>query len=384
MPPVKVLHIIPTLNSGGAERQLVEVVSGTSKEFFSHSVCVFRESDFFAPGIIAAGQEVIDLGLQGSRPWLTAARKLSSLIDEKKPDIIHSWLYDANIAARMAKLRRRKIPLVSSLQAPDYEPEVIRAGNWPPAKVEVLRWIDKTLAALTDPYFVACSEFVGGSYRQKLGVRPARMTVIYNSVDPASLISAPGEPGGIRESLGIKKDDFVYLTVGRLDPQKDHATLLKAFSEVSQAAANAHLVMIGTGELEGFLKETASALDLTERVHFLGRRKDVGACLEMADSYVFPSLFEGLPLSLLEAMSKGLPCIASDIGPHREVIENGVSGLLAATNSAEELAHSMRKLYNEPVLRQQLGKEALKKIQEKFLSSILMPQWEELYRKLSS
>jgi glycosyltransferase involved in cell wall biosynthesis len=370
--------------SGGAEKQLVEVVAGTSSEEFSHHVCVLSQSAFFAPRIIESGHRLTDLGLTGKRPWLKASRAITSIIKNERPDIIHSWLYDAHIAARLVRLGGNKIPLIASLQAPDYETEVIRAGNWPPAKVELLRLIDKTLAALTNPVFVACSEFVADSYRRKLGIRPSRISVIYNSVDPESLSCEPDAPDRIRESLGIAADDFIYLNTGRLDPQKDQATLLHAFSKVLPAISNAQLAIIGSGRLEESLKALAATLNISARVHFLGRRADIGACLEMADAYVFPSLFEGLPLALLEAMIKSLPSVASDIAPHREVIDHGISGLLVPTGSVEHLADSMVKLYNDPGLRENLGKEAQKKVREKFFSSVLVPHWEELYRKLSA
>ncbi|HEV7643236.1 MAG TPA: glycosyltransferase [Pyrinomonadaceae bacterium] len=379
----KIFHIIPSLRSGGAERQLVEVVSGTSGNGFSHRVCAFRDSDFFSAPIKQAGQEVLELGVNGKRDWWGAARKINSIITDDPPDIIHSWLFDANIAARLVKLRHRKIPLITSLQAPDYDPKVIRAGNWPPAKIEILRWMDKSLAMLTKPHFVACSEFVAGSFRRELGVPPSRMSVIYNSVDPGALVCGPEEPAAIRESLGIAKEAFVYLHIGRLDPQKDHSTLLRAFHLSLAAAPDAHLVMIGEGALKNSLEDLAASLNVEDRVHFLGKRKDIGACLEMANAYVFPSLFEGLPLALLEAMAKGLPCIVSDIEPHREVIENDISGLLVRPASAAELADTMIRIYNDEELRKRLGNEALTKVRDQFCSEVLMPKWEELYEKTS-
>ncbi len=362
---------------------MVEVVSGTSGSGFSHRVCAFRDSDFFSAPIKQAGQEVMELGVSGKRGWFEAAKKINSLITGDPPDIIHSWLFDANIAARLVKLRHRKIPLITSLQAPDYDPKVIQAGNWPPAKMEMLRWMDKSLAMLTKPHFVACSEFVAGSYRRELGVPPARMSVIYNSVDPDALACGPEEPAAVRGSLGIAKEAFVYLNIGRLDPQKDHSTLLRAFHISLAAAPDAHLVMIGEGALKNSLEGLAASLDLAGRVHFLGKRKDIGACLEMANAYVFPSLFEGLPLALLEAMAKGLPCIASDIEPHREVIENDISGLLVQPASDGELADTMIRIYNDEALRKRLGNEALTKVKNQFYSEVLMPEWKKLYEKIS-
>lgn len=389
---IEVLHIIPTLSSGGAERQLVEVVTGTAKERFSHRVCTLNDKEFFAPILRANGNEVTNLGLSGSRPWFAAAGKINLLVKEKRPDLIHSWLYDANITARLVKLRNRGIPLITSLQAPDYEPDAIRSGNWPARKVAVLKLIDRATAVLTRPYFAACSQYVADSFQRELGVRPDKMEVIHNSVVPGSLECAPEEPGRIRDGLGISQDAFIFLNIGRLDPQKAHNDLLNAFAGVLREAPDAYLLLIGTGGIEKQLKEQAAALGSAsdasegagERIKFLGRRKDIGACLEMADAFVFPSLFEGLPLALLEAMSKGLPCVASNIGPHLEVIEDGKSGLMIDRGDVAQLTKAMLALYRDKELRQRLGEGAKKRTEEKFYGRVLMPKWEEFYLRVLS
>ena len=137
----RILHIIPSLAAGGAERQLVNLVSHTAAEF-SHFVCVFNNAGFFAPTIHASGHEVYELGVLGKRPWFSAASKLRSIIKNYKPDIIKTWLYDANIVGRLTQISNPKIPLITTLHSSDYEPETIRAANWSPFRVEGLRQID--------------------------------------------------------------------------------------------------------------------------------------------------------------------------------------------------------------------------------------------------
>jgi glycosyltransferase involved in cell wall biosynthesis len=384
MQPVKVFHIILTLRSGGAEKQLVEVVNGTSRNGFSHRICALQDSGFFGPEMQKNGHDVIDLGLEGKHPWFRAARAIDALIERDPPDIIHSWMFDANVVSRLVKLRYRKIPLVTSLQAPDYEPKAIRLTGWSPTKIAGLRMIDKTLAMLTGPYFIACSDFVAESYKRNFGIRADRMSVIYNSVSPGPLQTAPGEAESLRESLGIARDTFVYINVGRFDPQKDQKLLLRAFQKVHRQNAGTVLVIVGSGPLENDLRELAASLEITDSVLFLSNRKDIGALLEMSDAYVFPSVMEGLPLALLEAMLKGCACVASDIEPHREAIENGVSGLLVALGDADGLADSMLRLYNDAGLREKLGAAAAETIGRKFFSSLLIPKWEAVYEMLAN
>lgn len=380
----KILHIVPTLGSGGAERQLVDVVCNTSWEKFSHTVCILGENDFFSSAIKQKGHKVINLNLSGKRPWLSAARKIVPIIEQEQPDVIHSWLYDAHITARLSVLQGRKIPLLASLQNSDYEPETISAGNWSPKKVEILRLIDKFSAGVSKTYFVACSKFVANSYMKKLGIPQSQMSVIYNSVDPQTLACEPDESQKIRLSLKIPADGFVYLNIGRLDPQKGQTYLLRAFHKVLSKAPQTYLVIIGTGSLETSLKELAKSLKIEHRVFFLGVRRDIGACLEMADAFVFPSLFEGLGIVLVEAMSKSLACVTSKLDVLEEVIEDKVSGLLVAPKSETELAEAMIQVFERDDLRSKLGREAFCTAERQFFSKVLMPEWEKLYTTISA
>src|SRR5688572_26982261 len=149
MHPVKVLHLIPTLASGGAERQIVNLVSSTSGKIINHTVCVIGEADFFAPAIRKAGGKVVKLGISAKHPFFRAALKFRQVITEEKPDIIHSWLYDANISARLAVFFNIKMPIITSFQVADYEPEAARVANWNSQKVRGLKAIDKLTSVTT-------------------------------------------------------------------------------------------------------------------------------------------------------------------------------------------------------------------------------------------
>ncbi len=379
----RILHIIPALVAGGAERQLANLVNHTTAEF-SHFVCVFNDADFFAPTIRASGHEICELGVSGKHPWFSAASKLRSIINNYKPDIIKTWLYDANIVGRLVQIFNPKIPLITTLHSPDYEPETIRAANWSPFKVEGFRQIDKTTARLTKPHFAACSQYVKKSYQKRLNLSDSQIRVIYNGIDPVLLECAADEPQQIRRDLEIPKDGFVYVTVGRLDAMKNHALLLRAFPKVLSAVPQAYLTIVGVGVLEQELKNLANLLGVAQRVRFLGRRKDVGACLEMADVFVFPTLIEGHGMALVEAMFKKLPSVASNIEVLREVLTDNENGLLFNPNDADSLATSMIRLHRQPELRERLGRRALEDAERRFHIRRIAAQWEDYYREVSS
>ena len=380
----RILHIIPTLTSGGAERQLANIICSTTKNEFSHCVCTFKDSEFFAPVIHEAGYQVYQLDAFGKHPWFSATTKINSIIRNYKPDVITTWLFDASIVGRLNSLLRPSIPLVCTLHLTDYEPETIRAGNWSPTKVEGLRLIDKLTTKLTNPHFSACSNTVKKSYSKKLSIPNSRIKVIYNGVEPELLKCEEQAPRHLRQETEIPADGFIFISVGRLAPQKNYSFLLKSFTQVLATIPQSYLVIVGTGPSEQELKDLAVSLNIDHRVRFLGKRKDVGACLEMADVFVMPSLFEGHPLALVEAMFKKLPSVASNIEVLREVLTDNENGLLFNPNDADALAAAMIKLYRQPELRERLGRQAAEDAERRFHIRIIASEWEEYYRNVIS
>jgi glycosyltransferase involved in cell wall biosynthesis len=378
----RILHVIPTLASGGAERQLVDIVSNTSEQYFSHTLCLLRNENFYLSQHSKPNLEIISFDLHGKYPWLKAAQSLGRTVKDLRPDILHSWLFDGDVVARLVKLKYRDIPLITSLQTPAYDPATIVAGAISPIKITGLRMIDSSLARLTDPHFVACSKFVATSAIERIGAKPDRVSVIYNSVDLATLACKPDAGKSVREELGISSSAFVFLGVGRLDIGKGFSQLVHALLAVAKIEPETMLVIVGKGPQETQLQELIVTLGLESRVILAGRRRDIGAFLEMADAFVFPTRFEGLGIALIEAMSKGLPCIASKLPVLEEVVTNGLDGILIDPNSSESWVESMVEIMRDPDLRQCLGSNAIKTIHKRFTSDVLIPQWEELYQRI--
>jgi glycosyltransferase involved in cell wall biosynthesis len=369
--------------SGGAERQLVNLVASTDRQVVEHVVCVINEAEFFAPKIRAAGYRVIDFGLDRWRPIFAAALKLKKIIEREQPDVLHSWLYDAHVASRLALLPRSPRPVVASLQLPDYDPEAIQLAGWNRNKVRVLKAIDYITARFVRPIYVACSEFVRKSYLQHFCSDEARIHVIYNSVDPEFLNSSGAEPNQLRNEIGLAEDDFVFLNVGRLDPQKNHKKMFEALNLTKARLPNARLVLVGVGSMEAELRSLSREMGIDDRVKFLGRRSDVGAILEIADVFLFPSLFEGLGVALVEAMLKRRACIVSLIEVFEEIVEDGRTALLIDPASADEIANAMITLHANPALRRSLGENAFLDAEAKFTTSVTARKWEELYAEVS-
>lgn len=378
-----ILHVVPSLARAGAESQLVSLVRNTRSDELTHIVCYLHPPDDLSAELQNSGIETICLNLPRKWPWLFAPWRLIPLLRARRPDFIQTRLLDADLSARLSTLLGPSIPIINTLHMPTYDAETIRTAGWPAHKMAVLKWIDRWTARATRPLFIAISESVKRSAVRNLGLPPASVRVIHNSIDQTTLQCDPEEPRRIRKGAGIPVDAFVYLTVGRLSPQKGQSVLLRAFKEVAAAVPNAYLVLVGDGPLAAAHEVLANELGIRDQVRFLGKRTDVGACLEMAGAFVFPSLSEGLGNAPIEAMLKGLPCIASRIDPILELFVEGETGLLTTPGSEADLALAMINLYRDPDLRQRLGESARTAAIERFDSRQGMRAWSQFYRELA-
>ena len=168
-----------------------------------------------------------------------------------------------------------------------------------------------------------------------------------------------------RRELGIGQDDFVLLSVGELIPRKNHAAVLYALSILKQMDEldGIQYVICGRGALEQELKSLTAELGLKEQVHFLGYRKDIPAICAACDLFVFMSHQEGLPVALMEAMACGLPVVCSAIRGNTDLIETGVTGLLAE-KTPQSVAAAIQKMRDTPELREQAAAAARKTVKE--------------------
>ena len=164
-----------------------------------------------------------------------------------------------------------------------------------------------------------------------------------------------------REKLGIPKDTFVFLTIGRLVYQKGIDILLKAFAEVNHKST---LLIVGHGKEEYNLKKLTTKLNIDNTVHFLGTRSDIPKILSICDCFVLASRFEGLGIVILEAMASKKPIIISDFEAGEDIIKNGVEGLVVPKENVESLKNAITRLKSDPNLMKKLAQSAYEKVQD--------------------
>ncbi|MHB9156138.1 MAG: glycosyltransferase family 4 protein [Endomicrobiales bacterium] len=236
-----------------------------------------------------------------------------------------------------------------------------------------LAYLRKNLDAFVCPSREARDELV------RAGFDRAKIQVIPNGVSTEIFSPASqGEKKTLRQALGIPGNATVVIYTGRLEPGKGLETLLDAWPRA--AGAQAHLYVLGTGSLEQTLRSRASG---EGEIHFTGWKRNTVDYLRAADIFVLPSFGEGLPNSLIEAMSCGLACVATDIGGVTELITSGKNGVLVAPGDAPQLAAALTRLITAPEARALLGKEARAHAESTLSIGRTAGQYRELYARLT-
>ncbi len=183
-----------------------------------------------------------------------------------------------------------------------------------------------------------------------------------------------------RRENRFNPDDILCVCVARFSRQKNHTVLLNAFAKITHPKV--HLLLVGMGELENDLRQQVSALDLQQRVHFLGIRADIPPILNASDIFVLASLWEGNPMSVQEAMASGLPVIGTRVGGVPELVEDGISGLIVPPNDEHALVRALQTLINQPDLRKQMGERALQRARTHFDIRNTVRAYETLYEQI--
>lgn len=347
----------------GSEQCLLDLVRHLDARFRPVVLCNTRALAEAARGFGAAvysspAYENPDT-LLPSRALVAEARRI---IRQEGIGLIHAndfqpvkWLIPAARSAR--------IPILLHVHLPSVEDE--RCYSW---SHQVSRVVGVSRTAVAG--FVAD------------GLRPERIEVIYNGVDPARLDT--GDASTLRTSLGIAADEIVLAAIGSLIPRKAMDVVLAAVARLVRAGGRRfRLLVLGDGPERARLETIASEEHLDSAVIFVGRRADVGAVLRDAtDIAVSASRQEAFPLNVLEAGFFARPIVATDIGPHREAIEDGRTGILVPVDDPEALAAALESLLDDPDLRVRLGRAACERVHARFLISQYVARFMDLYQRL--
>lgn len=365
----KILFLISSLRSGGAERVAVNLanawVERGDQVIIVATYSKKEESFYTLPKNIELHYLADLIDNENRKGFLQQVNRLLALrrlIKTTQPDLVLSFLSNVNIAALIAA-HWTKYPVIVSERA---YPPMMPLGTF----YEKLRkWI----------YPYAASIVMQTSMGQQWvidNVPLGRSTVIPNSVVYPLVAFEPKLPV---ESI-VSQDRKVLLAVGRLDEQKGFDYLLLAFAKLAKEHQNWDLIILGEGPIRQSLISQIQALELESRVHLLGRAGNVGDWYQRADLYVMSSRFEGFPNTLLEAMAHGCAVVSydCDTGP-RDIIQHEKNGLLVSpVGDVSALALALDRLMRNDAARQQIGQKAIEVREDYSLESIIM-KWDKLF-----
>ena len=361
--PLHVCHLLLSLEPGGLENGVVNVVNGLDPAEFRSSVCCLRQVGEFAARIRGA-TEIVALGLRPGNDWRMPL-ELARLLRALRVDIVHTRnaepFFYGMVAARLAG-----VPVVIHSEHGRTFPEK-------PLRARVQRWL---LSGASAAFCV--SERLKEDLVRELGVSPERFEVIHNGVDIERFRSARCSGERRPADVGV-----VIGSVGRLAAVKNYPLLLEALARLP-ALPPARLLLVGEGAERPSLQALAAKLGLAGRVQFAGHRDDVPQALREMDVFVLPSTSEGMSNTLLEAMAAGVATVASDAGGNSEIIVSEVSGLLFPSADVAALAAQLGRLIGDPALRGRLARAAAARVKVEFSIEAMIRRYEQLYQRVWS
>jgi len=372
---IKILHILHSLQVGGLENGVVNLVNRLDPGMFDHAVCCIDSSGSMAERLTRP-VEIFTMRKGKERDYLLPFH-IARIVKKVHPDLVHTrnWgAIDGVIGARLAGVKR----IIHG--------EHGREAADPTGANKRRKMARKALNPLISR-FVTVSAELRGWLIDDVGISGDKIVQIINGVDTEKF--RPGENRGLaKQILGLDPDSFVIGTVGRLDPVKDFQTLVKAvaglFATEGDKTAKAALVVIGSGPEEQKLKTLADNLGLAGRVVFLGERKDVSELMQGMDLFVLPSIAEGISNTILEAMAVGLPVVASRAGGNRELVAEGENGFLFSIGDDRELASIIVDYINKPEMRLEHGSNSRSRTKTNFSLARMVREYEALYHSLGS
>jgi glycosyltransferase involved in cell wall biosynthesis len=326
---------------------------------------------------------------------LAALRQLRRLLPGV--DIVHLHGARAALFGRLAALslpRQRRPRVIYSIHG-------FAAPHYPAPRRQILLEVERALAPATDLWI--CVSHAEKESLLAAGVADARrVRVIWNGIDLQRFGDPTVQPREVRLALGLPADSFpekpspaareygvrtrsayVVTTICRLFRPRDFPTLLNAFQQVRAKLPDAHLLVIGDGPLRPEVEAAVAALHLEGAVHLLGMRRDVPRLLRATDVLVLSSTgWEGLPLTVLEAMASSLPVVASDVGGTREAVVNGETGFLFPASDVTALAQHILALAADPALAQRMGQRGQARVQELFTLQRMARETAAVYEQM--
>jgi glycosyltransferase involved in cell wall biosynthesis len=387
---MRILHVIESLGHGGAEQVLLNMLPEVQARGHVCEVATLwpihkpgqrpnpRSTRSLQGDLERRGVRVHRLPWTYTRRWslISGAARVASLARRTKCDIVHAHLLFSDLYVGLSRPLLPGVALVASLQNTDFDFFVHSLPGRVAGKIlpHVLRHGFDGLMAVGAPVREHFEQHVPGLSRATL------LETIVNAV-PVPELPATVDRETILRGADADPARFVLLIAARLAPEKNHRALFEALELLRARGMHPQVLVGGVGPLEGELREMVRARNLESQVIFCGHiaHETLHKLMLACDTFVLPSLHEGLPLAIAEAMSLARPVLATPVGGVPDLIEDDHTGLLAPPSDASALARKIEMLMHDADLRARLGTAARVRIEQKFSARAVAAQWEDFY-----
>jgi glycosyltransferase involved in cell wall biosynthesis len=377
---IKITHVISGLQADGAETVLHTITSRMDSKRFRNEVVSLTDLGPMAERLEASGIPVRALGMRPSAPNPIHLARLASWLKKSKPQVVHTWMYHADLIGGTAAWIAGKLPVVWGIHHTNLDPSQNKRTTI---------WTAQACARLSSSLpsrIVCCSEASLLAHAQ-FGYAKEKMEVIPNGFDVDQFRPDPAARESLRAELGISRDTPLIGMAARFHIQKDHRNFVEAAVRLHAVAPDVHFVLCGKGvdnrnsELAGWIKQSGASL--ANAFHLLGGRKDTSCFFAALDISTSSSLSEAFPMAVGEAMACGIPCVVTNVGDSAVIV--GETGKVVPCGDPRALAEAWQDLLSlGSSARSQLGQAARNRVEQRFGIDSIVERYQELYRQVAA
>ncbi len=364
--PYRVLHVIDSLDLGGAQVVLENLIQHGDRNHFEFEAAAMHGRGVYWDRLSALGVPLHSLSFHHKVPLYVP--RLAWLCLTRRYDVVHTHLLAANVIAKPVATFCGVRVRINHDHCND---KLADPRKWTlPA--------DRITNRLST-HVIAVSESTRKFLVEQEGVPPARVTTIHNGIDLEVYRPRTEQRAAAREKFGLPANAFVVAGIGRLTFQKNFPLFLEIAAEITRSHASAVFVLAGTGEDDAALRAQAAQLGLGERLRFLGYVGDMPALWPALDCLLLTSRYEGLPITILEAMACGVPIVASNLDGMREILRDGENALLVPPGESAPFVAGVRTLIDQPALATRLADAALATVRAGYSAQAMTRSVEAIY-----
>jgi glycosyltransferase involved in cell wall biosynthesis len=374
----RIVHIINSFEFGGAEAMLCNLLLRADHSRFESSVVSLIDNLTVAGPVLGAGIPLVTMGMKPGIPDPRGVFRLSRHLRKLRPDVVQTWMDHSNLIGGVAARTVPSARVVWGIHHSHHIPELTKRSTL--MTVAACARLSRRVPSR----IIFCSEH-GRSLYTRHGFSPDKSVVIPNGFNTERFAPDPSARLDVRRELGLNPDTMLIGLVARYDPLKDHATFLRAAAILLKRVPEAHFLLCGQGVDESNAALTAQIrdLELSNRCHLLGPRRDVPRIHASLDILASSSISEAFPLTVGEAMSCGVPCVATDVGDSALIVGN--TGRIVPASDPAALAQAWADLLTAGAdERRRLGVAARSRVMELFDLGSVTRRYEDLYLQLAN